>query len=159
MYQFVFCSVVQRSIVLLHIQLTLSLKHLFFPLITLVLQFVFFPCLFFSLLFSFSLITLYLPFTNPSSLSASPWVSFIRSKPHFRHSAYSGRPFSLQMPSFCGIKALVQNQFPLLSIMFFPPNALFFQFFLPINSLFTSLSDKDNGFSYAWEIRTRTRFP
>lgn len=134
------------------------LSNIFFPLITPVLQFVFFLA-FFPLLFSFSLITLYLPFTNPSSLSASLWVSFIRSKPHFRHTAYSGRPFSLQMPSFCGIKALVQNQFPLLSIMFFPPNALFFQFFLPINSLFTALSDKDNGFSYAWEIGTRTRFP
>lgn len=47
MHQLVFSSSTfltkgPRSIVLLHIQLTLSPKHLFFPLITLVLQFVFF---------------------------------------------------------------------------------------------------------------------
>lgn len=70
-------------------------------------------------LFSFSLITLYLPFSTHRLRLPPPWLTFIRSKPHFRHSTYSGGPFSLQMPSFCRIKALVQNQFPLLSIMFF----------------------------------------
>lgn len=81
--------------------------------------------------FLFSLITLYLPFSTHRLRLPSPWLSFIESKPHFLHSTYSGRPFSLQMPSFSRIKALVQNQFPLLSIMFFflPPNLPFMQVF------------------------------
>lgn len=65
-------------------------------------------------LFPFSLITLYLFSTNrprPPPL----WLSFIRSKPHFHHNTYPSRPFSLQMPSSCQIKALVENQFPPLS--------------------------------------------
>ena len=79
-------------------------------------------------LFSFSLITLYLPFWTHRLRLPPLWLSFIRSKPHFHHNTYSGRPFSLQMPSFCRIKALVQNQFPLLSIVFFPSihSGLFF---------------------------------
>lgn len=75
-------------------------------------------------LFSFSLITLYLPFSTHCLHLPSPWHPFIRSKPHFHHGTYSRRPFSPQMPSFCRIKALVQNQFPLLSIMFFPASSI-----------------------------------
>lgn len=71
-------------------------------------------------------------FLNPSSQSTSPLASFfIRSKPHFHHSTYSGVPFSLQMPSFCRMKALVQNQFRLLSVMFFPINPPLIQIFSP----------------------------
>lgn len=84
-------------------------------------------------LFSFSLITLYLHFPIHRLRLPPPWLSFIRSKPHFRHSAYSWRPFSLQMPSFCRIKALVQNQFPLLSIMFFfSPSSIHSGLFFPL---------------------------
>lgn len=72
--------------------------------------------------FSFSLITLYLPLSTHRLRLPPLWLSFIGSKPHFCHSTYTGRPFSLQMPSFCRIKALVQNQFPLLSIVFFSPS-------------------------------------
>lgn len=98
------------------------------PLFTLTFQVVFLASLL--PLFSFSLITLYLPFPTHCLCLPPPWLSFIGFKPHFRHSTYSGRPFSLQMPGFCRIKALVQNQFPLLSAM--PPlqssvhSALFF---------------------------------
>lgn len=97
-------------------------------------------------LFSFSLITLYLPFSTHRPGLPPLRLSFIRSKPHFHHNTYSGRPFSLQMPSFCQIKALVQNQFPLLSC-FFPLLILnSFRSFLPLSSLFSALSDKENRF-------------
>lgn len=95
------------------------------PLLTLVFRAVFVASLL--PLFSFSLITLYLPFSTHRLRLPPLWLSFIRSKPHFHHSTYSGRAFSLQMPSFCRIKALVQNQFPLLSIMFFSPYPPFTQ--------------------------------
>lgn len=108
-----------RAVVPLHVPPTCFLSTFFSPPF---LNLVFFT-LFFSpvlcLLFSFSLITLYLPFSTHCLHLPSLWHPFIRSKPHFRHSSYSGRPFSLQMPSLCRIKALVQNQFSLPSIMFF----------------------------------------
>lgn len=72
--------------------------------------------LIFSLAFCAPPPTLLLSFNHPLSSiphtsrpSASPWLPFIRPKPHFLQSAYSGRPFSLQMQSFCWIKALVQK--------------------------------------------------
>lgn len=92
-----------------------SHPNISFPphIITLVFR-LFFSVLLFCLFSSFSLITLYLFPTHRLRLPPL-WLSFIRSKPHFHHNTYSRRPFSLQMPSFCRIKALVQNQFPLLS--------------------------------------------
>lgn len=99
----------QRPIVPLLLPPTFSFKRL------LSLSFTLSSCLF----FSFSLITLYLPFSPHRLCLPPPWLSFIGPTPHFRRRAYSGRPLSFQTPSFCRIKALVQNQFPLLSVMFF----------------------------------------
>lgn len=108
--------------------------------------------------FSFSLITLYLPLSTHRLRLPPLWLSFIGSKPHFCHSTYTGRPFSLQMPSFCRIKALVQNQFPLLSIVFFSPFPIrnSCRSFLPLKPLFTALGDKGNRFSSFQKIGTRT---
>lgn len=102
--------------VLLLIPPTFSLDISFSrPLLCLVFHIVF-SCFCFAsslIFFNYSLSS----FLNPSSLSTFPLASFYQSNPHCHHSTYSGRPFSLQMPSFCRINALVQNQFPLLSIM------------------------------------------
>lgn len=67
------------------------------------------------------------------------FLSFIRSEAHFRRRCWF-RTTIFSPRGFCRIKALVQNQFPLLSIMCFsPPPPYSLTSFLPINSLFTSL--------------------
>lgn len=94
-------------------------------------------------------------FPHTSRPSASSWLSFIRPEPHFLQSAYSGRPFSLQMPAFVESKRLFKINFHDYLLCFFFPIPHSFMCIL-INSLCTSFSDKENRFSCSQKIGSRT---
>lgn len=94
-------------------------------------------------------------FPHTSRSSASSWLSFIRPEPHFLQSAYSGRPFSLQMPAFVESKRLFKINFHDYLLCFFFPILHSFMCIL-INSLCTSFSDKENRFSSSQKIGSRT---
>lgn len=94
-------------------------------------------------------------FPHTSRPSASFWLSFIRPEPHFLQSAYSGRPFSLQMPAFVESKRLFKINFHDYLLCFFFPILHSFMCIL-INSLCTSFTDKENRFSSSQKIGLRT---
>lgn len=94
-------------------------------------------------------------FPHTSRPSASSWLSFIRPEPHFLQSAYSGRPFSVQMPAFVESKRLFKINFHDYLLCFFFPILQSFMCIL-INSLCTSFSDKENRFSCSQKIGSRS---
>lgn len=94
-------------------------------------------------------------FPHTSRPSASSWLSFIRPEPHFLQSAYSGRPFSLQMPAFVESKRLFKINFHDYLLCFFFPILHSFMCILT-HSLCTSFSDKENRFSSSQKIGSRT---